>query len=46
MHPHTAPLAFTGDDLEREWEIAAALVAGGWVIHYWSARKGPLEPWD
>ncbi len=32
-------LAFTGDDLRREAEIGAALVAGGWTMQRWASRR-------
>jgi hypothetical protein len=31
-------LAFTGIDIERDAEIGAALVAGGWAMHHWASR--------
>jgi hypothetical protein len=31
-------LATTGLDLERDAAIGAALVAGGWAMHYWASR--------
>jgi hypothetical protein len=31
-------LAFTGIDIQRDAEIGAALVAGGWAMHHWSSR--------
>jgi hypothetical protein len=33
------PLAFTGDDLEREIWWAADLIAAGWILRYWAARS-------
>lgn len=35
--PPAKPLAFTGDDLERDAGIGAALVAGGWLLRHWTA---------
>jgi hypothetical protein len=32
-------LAFTGVDLQRDAEIGAALIAGGWAMHYWASRR-------
>jgi hypothetical protein len=32
-------LAFTGIDLQRDAEIGAALVAGGWAMHHWASRR-------
>jgi hypothetical protein len=34
----TGTLAFTGVDLERDAEIGAALIAGGWAMHHWASR--------
>jgi hypothetical protein len=31
-------LAFTGLDLQRDAEIGAALVAGGWAMQHWASR--------
>lgn len=31
-------LAFTGIDIQRDAEIGAALVAGGWAMHHWASR--------
>lgn len=38
--PATSPgtLAFTGIDIQRDAEIGAALVAGGWAMHHWASR--------
>jgi hypothetical protein len=39
--PTTSPgstLAFTGIDVQRDAEIGAALVAGGWAMHHWASR--------
>jgi hypothetical protein len=39
--PATSPgstLAFTGIDVQRDAEIGAALVAGGWAMHHWASR--------
>jgi hypothetical protein len=35
------PLAFTGLNIERDAEVGAALIAGGWVLHHWTAKRGP-----
>ena len=32
-------LAFTGVDLQRDAEIGAALIAGGWAMHHWASRR-------
>jgi hypothetical protein len=31
-------LAFTGVDIQRDAEIGAALVAGGWALRHWASR--------
>jgi hypothetical protein len=39
--PSTSPgstLAFTGIDIQRDAEIGAALIAGGWAMHHWASR--------
>jgi hypothetical protein len=39
--PSTTPgstLAFTGIDVQRDAEIGAALIAGGWAMHHWASR--------
>jgi hypothetical protein len=39
--PATTPgtsLAFTGIDIQRDAEIGAALIAGGWAMHHWASR--------
>jgi hypothetical protein len=39
--PATSPvasLAFTGVDIQRDAEIGAALVAGGWALQHWASR--------
>jgi hypothetical protein len=35
----TGPLAFTGDDIERDAGIGAALVAAGWLLTRWQAQE-------
>ena len=32
------PRAFTGLDIQRDAEIGAALVAGGWALQHWASR--------
>jgi hypothetical protein len=32
-------LAFIGVDIERDAEIGAALIAGGWTMNYWASRQ-------
>jgi hypothetical protein len=36
-------LAHTGLDLERDAEIGAALVAGGWAMQFWANREPGME---
>jgi hypothetical protein len=31
-------LAFTGLNIQRDAEVGAALVAGGWAMHHWASR--------
>jgi hypothetical protein len=37
-------LAFTGLNLQRDAEIGAALVAGGWAMKYWASRTQKERP--
>jgi hypothetical protein len=39
--PNSA-LAFTGVDIQRDAEIGAALIAGGWAMHHWASRTAKL----
>ena len=45
-----ASLAYTGLDIERDAQIGAALIAGGWALHHWASRtpapeaEGPARP--
>ena len=32
------PLAFTGLNIQRDAEVGAALVAGGWAMQHWASR--------
>jgi len=34
----TKSLAFTGLDIQRDAEVGAALVAGGWAMQHWASR--------
>lgn len=34
-------LAMTGLDIQRDAEIGAALIAGGWAMHHWASRGMP-----
>jgi len=31
-------LAFTGLNIQRDAEVGAALLAGGWAMHHWASR--------
>lgn len=44
--PATSPstLAFTGIDIQRDAEIGAALIAGGWAMHHWASRTPKVAP--
>jgi hypothetical protein len=35
-------LAFTGLDIQRDAEIGAALIAGGWAMQHWASRARKL----
>jgi hypothetical protein len=38
-------LAFTGLNIQRDAEVGAALVAGGWAMHHWASRPStPMLP--
>ena len=34
----TTGLAYSGLNIQRDVEIGAALVAGGWAMHHWASR--------
>lgn len=34
----TNTLAFTGLNIQRDAEVGAALLAGGWAMHHWASR--------
>jgi hypothetical protein len=34
----SSSLAYTGLNIQRDAEIGAALVAGGWAMHHWASR--------
>jgi hypothetical protein len=34
----SSTLAYTGLNIQRDAEIGAALVAGGWAMHHWASR--------
>ena len=38
-------LAFTGLNIQRDAEVGAALLAGGWAMHHWASRtSAPIPP--
>ena len=38
-------LAFTGLNIQRDAEVGAALIAGGWALHHWASRtSAPFPP--
>ena len=37
-------LASTGLDIQRDAEVGAALVAGGWAMHHWASRTPTSTP--
>jgi hypothetical protein len=41
--PATA-LAYTGLNIQRDAEIGAALIAGGWALHHWASRAPAPAP--
>jgi hypothetical protein len=41
--PATA-LAYTGLNIQRDTEIGAALIAGGWALHHWASRTPTPTP--
>ena len=42
--PPRGSLAFTGLNLQRDAEIGAALIAGGWAMQYWASRVEKERP--
>jgi len=42
--PPVKSLAFTGLNLQRDAEIGAALIAGGWAMKYWASRIEEERP--
>lgn len=38
------PLAFTGLNIQRDAEVGAALVAGGWAMQHWASRAPKPAP--
>jgi hypothetical protein len=39
-----ATLAFTGLNIQRDAEVGAALIAGGWAMHHWASRAPTSAP--
>jgi hypothetical protein len=37
-------LAFTGLNIQRDAEVGAALIAGGWAMHHWASRASASTP--
>lgn len=37
-------LAFTGDNVQRDLEVAGGLIAGGWLLHRWSKKHASDDP--
>ena len=37
-------LAYSGLNIERDAEVGAALIAGGWAVHYWASRTQEERP--
>jgi predicted phage tail protein len=37
-------LAFTGLNIQRDAEVGAALIAGGWALHHWASRAPASAP--
>jgi hypothetical protein len=37
-------LAFTGLNIQRDAEVGAALIAGGWALHHWASRASASSP--
>ncbi len=40
----SGPLAYSGLNIERDAEIGAALIAGGWAMHHWASRTQEERP--
>jgi hypothetical protein len=39
------PLAYTGEDNERDVALGLALITAGWVIKHWAPRTFESRPW-
>jgi len=37
-------LAFTGLNIQRDAQVGAALIAGGWAMHHWASRTPTSAP--
>jgi len=40
----SGPLAYSGLNIERDAEVGAALIAGGWAMHHWASRTQEERP--
>jgi hypothetical protein len=40
----SGPLAYSGLNIERDAEVGAALIAGGWAMHHWASRTQEGRP--
>jgi len=40
----SGPLAYSGLNIQRDAEIGAALIAGGWAMHHWASRTEEERP--
>jgi hypothetical protein len=41
--PAGPTLAFTGLNIQRDAEVGAALLAGGWAMHHWASRTANTQ---
>jgi hypothetical protein len=40
----SGPLAYSGLNIERDAQVGAALIAGGWAMHHWASRTQEGRP--
>jgi len=40
----SGPLAYSGLNIERDAQVGAALIAGGWAMHHWASRTQEERP--
>jgi hypothetical protein len=40
----SGPLAYSGLNIERDAQVGAALIAGGWAMHHWASRTQDGRP--